>query len=191
MALKIEDIGFSSCEPTGALVNKIYYAPIDYFEEIPLPKELCGDSTTAATDLEELATISKPFQFKDGKGFHPITTVTETGEITSTQIGERNRRLFENTLPITVGGSSAKILGFARYIKNQNLIVVFQEFDTGNMRVLGTERMPAWAEAQEHKIEATAEGNNSLITTFKDKSKYPAPIYTSDIVLFPEEPEVP
>ncbi|MGL5276410.1 hypothetical protein [Myroides sp.] len=186
--IKIEDIGFASCEPTGALVNKVYYAPIDYFEEIPTPKDLCGDSANAAKTLDELATIATPFKFKTGKGFHPITTVTETGEVTSTQIGERNRRLFENTLPVTVGGSSAKILGFARYIKNQNLIVLFQEYDSGNMRVLGSQRMPAWCEAQEHKIEATAEGNNSLVTTFKDKSKYPAPIYTGDIVMFPDAP---
>lgn len=186
--IKIEDIGRASCEPTGALVNKTYYAPIDYFEEIPTPKDLCGDSANAAKTLDELATIATPFKFKTGKGFHLITTVTETGEITSTQIGEKKRHLFENTLPITVGGSKASVLGFARYIKNQDLIVLLQEFDSGNMRVIGSQRMPAWCEAQEHKIEATAEGNNSLVTTFKDKSKYPAPIYTGDVVMFPDAP---
>lgn len=186
--IKIEDIGHASCEPTGGLVNKVYYAPISYFEEVPLPKDLCGDSATAAKTLDELATIATPFKFKTGKGFHELTIVTETGEITSSQIGEKKRRLFENTLPVQISGSSAKILGFSRYIKNQDLIVLFQEQESGNMRVLGSKRLPAWTEAQEHKIEATTEGNNSLTVTFKDKAKYPAPVYGSEVTMFPDAP---
>lgn len=183
--LKLEDVGFSSCEPTGALGKKIFYAPLSYFESVGVPKDLCGDQANAAETLAELAEITE-VKFKTGKGFHEFTMITETGEITSTQIGEKGRRLLENSLVAQVAGSASKLLGFMRWVKNQDLIVVVQEFDSGQMRLLGSERMPAWIEAQEHKIEATAEGNNSLNITFKDKSKWPAAVFTGDLVLFPE-----
>lgn len=188
--IKIEDFGFSSCEPTGALGKKVFYAPLNYFESIGTPKELCGDQANAATNLAELAEITE-VKFKEGKGFHEFTSITETGEITSTQIGEKGRRLLENSLVAQVAGSASELLGYMRWVKNQDLIVVVQEFDSGQMRLLGSERMPAWIEAQEHKIEATAEGNNSLNITFKDKSKWPAAVFKGDLVLFPEESTPP
>ncbi|WP_158962350.1 hypothetical protein [Myroides fluvii] len=183
--LKLEDVGFSSCEPTGALGKKIFYAPLSYFESVGVPKDLCGDQANAAETFAELAEI-KEIKLKQGYGFTELTMITETGEITSTQIGEKGRRLFENSLVAQIAGSKSSLLGFCRWVKNQDLIIVTQEFDSGQMRLLGSERMPAWVDAQEHKIEAAAEGNNSLNITFKDKSKWPAAVFTGDLVLFPE-----
>lgn len=184
---KIEDFGFSGCEPTGAIVGKIYYAPAHYIEKLPAPKDLCGDSPTAAANFEELGTVSEDITFKAGKGFHEFTTITETGEVTSTQIGEKGRRLMENSVLTKVAGSSPKLIGFTRWVKNQDLVILFKEVSTGNMRLLGSELIPAWIEAQEHKIEAAMEGDCSLTITMKDKQKYMAPVYTGEITLFPEE----
>lgn len=184
--IKIEDLGFESCEPTGSLQVDIHYAPTRYFESIPEPKKMCGSGDKVAQNFAELATITEQFKFKEGKGFHKLGFVPETGEITSGLIGEKFRRLIENSLVGQMEGSYAELLGFCRWVKNQKLIILFKEFSSDNVRVIGSGKMPGWIEALEHKIEATAEGNNSLSLTFKDKNFSPAPIYKGDIVLFPE-----
>ena len=57
------------------------------------------------------------------------------------------------------------------------------EFGTGNVRQLGSKRMPAWVEGIEHAIEAVIEGKNSVTITLKDKQKWPASIYKGALQL--------
>lgn len=186
MAVPLEDIGGESCEPVSGLAGTVYYALQSDFETINEPKKIC-DPTPAnvAASFAELATIATAHVFKTGKCFFKIDTVTETGTIKSAPIGETGRKLYQNDLAITIAGSHAEILGFCRWIKNQKLIILFEEFGTGNVRQLGLSRLPALASA-EHNIEANAEGNNSAVITFTDKNFGPAPIYKGAIQLVPE-----
>lgn len=182
--IPLDNITGEVCEPIGGIAAKLHYAFHSDFDVISDPKELCGESADAAATLEELATISDTpgHTLKAGKKFNTLDIVLETGEVTTTQIGEKKRRLFQNQIMGQVAGSGAKLLGFMRLIKNKDLIVLVEEVGSGNIRQFGSKRLPAWIEAQEHKIEATLEGNNSLTITIMDKQKHPAPIYLGDIV---------
>lgn len=178
----LEDVGVASCEPMAAIATEVLFAERADFETVVDPKSMCG--TGAAATLDELAEIPSPGHvLKAGKKLNKLTTVQETGEVTTTQIGEKKRRLFENQVSIQVAGSSSKLLGFMRWAKNRDLIFLVREVGTGNYRQFGSNLLPAWTESQEHKIEANAEGNVSATIVIKDKQKYPAPIYKGDVTV--------
>lgn len=184
MAITLEDIGSESCEPVSGLVNKIYYALHSDFTTINDPKKICDANTPAnvAATFAELSTIATAHVFKSGKKFFKVDFVTETGTIKSTQIGENGRSLFQNELVIEIAGSEAGVLGFCRWVKNQKLVVLSEEFGTGNVRQLGSARLQATVKV-EHAIEPTLEGKNAATITFTDKNFGPAPIYKGSIQL--------
>lgn len=186
MAVALEDIGGESCEPVSGLVNKVYYALHSDFETIHDPKKICDPvPANIAATFAELAEIETPHVFKSGKKFFQIETVVETGTIKATPIGEIGRSLYQNELVVEVAGSDAEILGFCRWVKNQKLVVLLEEFGTGNVRQLGSSRLQATVKV-EHNIEATLEGKNSAVITFTDKNLGPAPIYKGAIQLTPQ-----
>ncbi len=178
----LEDVGVASCEPMAGVATEVLYAERGDFETVLDPKSLCG--TGAAATLDELAEIAVAgHTFKVGKKWNKLTMVAETGEITTTQIGEKKRRLFENQVSVQIAGSSSKLLGWMRWAKNKDLIVLVREVGTGNYRQFGSDLLSAWTESQEHKLEAAAEGNNSTTVVVKDKQKWPAPVYKGDVML--------
>jgi hypothetical protein len=186
MAVALEDIGGESCEPVSGLAGKVYYALHSDFETINDPKKICDPvPANVAANFSELAEIATAHVFKTAKKFFQIEIVTETGTIKSAQIGEVGRGLFQNELAIEIAGSEAEVLGFCRWVKNQKLVVLSEEFGTGNTRQLGSSRLPARAKV-EHNIEANLEGKNSATITFSDKNFGPAPIYKGEIQLVPE-----
>lgn len=184
MPITLENIGGESAEPVSGLVNKIFYALHSDFLKINDPKKLFDSLTPAneASTFAELATISTAHVFKTGKKFFQLDYVTETGTIKSTQIGETGRGLFQNELIIEIAGSEASVLGFCRWVKNQKLVILSEEFGTGNVRQLGSARMQATVKV-EHSIEPTLEGKNAAVITFTDKNFGPAPIYRGAIQL--------
>lgn len=183
--LVLENIGGESCEPTAGIATEVFFAERSDFETVEDPKDLCG--ADAAATLEELVTIpAMPgHKLKTGKKWNKLDTVGETGELTTTQLGDKKRRLLENQISLQVAGSAPSLLGFIRWVKNKDLIFLIREVGTGNYRQLGSDLLAAWVETQEHKIEALLEGNNALTITIKDKQKWPAPIYLGDIDLTP------
>lgn len=182
----LEDIGGESCEPVSGLVNKIYYALHRDFATINDPKKICDPvPANVAANFAELATIATPHVFKTGKKFFQVDYVTETGTIKSAQIGESGRGLFQNDLVIEIAGSEAEVLGYCRWLKNAKLVILSEEFGTGNVRQLGSSRLAATVKV-EHNIEATLEGKNSAVITFTDKNFGPAPIYKGAIQLVEE-----
>jgi hypothetical protein len=187
MCLDLVNIGGESCEPVAGMVGKVHLASYKDFESIKDPKDLCCDGENIAANVEDLATISDSHTFKEGKGFVTISAIEETVAITSSLIGEKGRRLFQNVGTIVVGGSHPKTKGFLRAIKNGKYIALFEEFESGRIVQIGNSRFPAWFEGIESAIEALAEGNNSVTLTIQDKSKWPAAVYQGDITLL--EPE--
>ena len=81
-----------------------------------------------------------------------------------------------------LAGSNAELLGFLRWIKNQDLVFFIEEFGTGQIRQLGSKRLPAWVEGIEQAIEAATDGKNSVTLTLKDRQKWPAAIYNGILV---------
>lgn len=179
----LEDVGGVSCEPMAGVSTEVFYAERSDFESMIDPKNLCG--VDAAATLDELGEIAAPGHvFKAGKKWNKLTTVQETGEVTSTQIGDNKKvRLFENQIAIQIAGSSSKLKGWMRWAKSKDLIFLVREVGSGNYIQFGSDLLPAWIDAQEHKIEAVAEGNNAVTVTIKDKQKWVAPIYKGDIVV--------
>lgn len=185
MAVALENIGQEVCEPVSGIATKVYYALHSDFDTIVDPKDICGDNP--ASTFEELVNIPAPgHTLASGKQMWAIDIIEETGAVTSTMIGEKKRRLFENQVEIVIAGSQDKLLGFLRWIKNQSLLFFVEEFGSGNLRQLGSKRLAAYVDGIEHAIEAALDGNNSVTITLKDKQKWPAAIYKGDVVLTPQ-----
>lgn len=178
----LEDIGAEVCEPVAGL-SQVFYSLHGEYTSIEDPADICG--TVSADTFAELVEIpaTPGHIMATGKKIHELKFVTETGTIKSTMVGEKGRRLFENELVVEVSGSEAQLLGFLRWIKNQKLVFNVVEFGSGNVRQLGSKRMPAWVEGIEHAIEAVVDGKNSVTLTLKDKQKWPASIYKGDLQL--------
>jgi hypothetical protein len=185
MALELENIGGQVCEPIAG-VSALYYALLSDFETINDTKKICSeDPLEVAATFAELAEIETAHVFKAGKSFKQLTAITNTGAITSTQIGETERHLFTNELVCEIADSTAAVLGAMRYLKNQKLIVLVEEFGSGRVRQLGWSRLPALMNAQLHNVEAATEGKNSATLTFGDTNFGPSPIYKGAIQLIP------
>ena len=187
MPITLEDIGAEVCEPVAGL-SQVYYSLHGDYTSIEDPKDICG--TVTASTFAELVDIpaSPGHIMASGKQIHELKFVTETGTIKSTMIGNKKNRLFQNELVVEVSGSDSTLLGFLRWIKNQDLIFNVVEFGSGNVRQLGSKRMPAWVEGIEHAIEAVLEGKNSVTITLMDKQKWPASIYKGALQLTPVTP---
>lgn len=185
MSIAIEDIGGSVCEPAAG-VSKVYYAEYSDFVTIKDTKKLCDDVlANVAASYEELAEIDADHVFKQGKCFKEIKTITNTGAVTSTQVGETERHLFDNEFVFEIADSTAKVLGFQRFIKNKKFIFLVEEFGSGRMRQIGWSRLGALISAQVHSLEAATEGKNSATVTVKDTNFGPAPIYKGAVLLTP------
>lgn len=184
--IALEDIGGESCEPVSGFVDTIYYAEHSDFEKINDPKKMCDPvPANEAVSFKELATITPDHVFKAGKKFFKVETVNESGNIKSTQIGEPGRGLFQNEYVYKISGSEAEVLGYMRWIKNKKLLLLVEEFGTGNVRQLGSSKFPARAKC-EHIVEGLAEGENAATITITDKNFGPSPIYKGAIQLILE-----
>ena len=179
MALALEDIGGESCEPVGGLAATAYIALHSDFETINDPADICGDNLGA--DLDAVGSIAADHVFKADKGFVKLKCIPETGNIQSTLIGERRRRLFQNQLVIEIEGSEANMLGFLRNIKNADLVILVEEYGSGRIRQFGSDRLGAWLDGIDSLIEAVIEGKNSATVTMIDKQKWVAPVYKGTI----------
>lgn len=184
MPITLEDIGTEVCEPIAGLY-KSYYSLHGEYTSIEDPADICG--TVTASTYAELVDIpaSPGHVMASGKQVFELKMATETGTIKSIMVGEKKKRMFENELQVTVSGSDSSLLGFLRWVKNQDLVWYVEEAGSGQIRQLGSKRFPAWAEGIEHAIEAAAEGNNSVTITIKDKQKWPAAVYKGALQLTP------
>jgi hypothetical protein len=189
--ITLEDIGGESCEPVSGLAIDVYYALHSDYASIEDPKDLCG--LLGAQNFAELVEISAApgHIFKPTKHLFKMETITESGSLKTKMIGDKGRHLFENSLEIELSGSSASLLGFLRWIKNQRFVFMCEEFGTGQIRQLGSKRMGAIVEGIDTAIEATVEGKNAVKLILKDKQKWPAAIYKGNLQLTPVPVPVP
>ena len=186
MGIKIEQIGGPlDCETDSAFSHtEVYVSFTENFETLTEPKDRCG--TNAATTEEELVIISETHTFKTGFGFTKIEAIQESVGLETAQIGDVNMSpVQENKLTLKMLGSRAKILGFKRWAKGRNLIVLAPEFGSGNFRQIGSAKFGAKLIESSSKIEPTRGGENAATFVFGDKQLYDAPIYTGDITLQP------
>lgn len=177
--IKLEDVGGENCEPTSGMVSTMYIALISDFADIKEIPTLDEPGT-----LETKAKITGTHTFKEGKGFTKIESVEETGTIKATPIGETGRGLFQNEMVSEVAGSDATLLGWMRVTKNAKTVVLVEEAGTGNVRQLGSRRMPCRIKS-EHTVDPNVDGKNGATITMTDKAFCPAPIYLGEITMAP------
>jgi len=187
--IKVEKVGGLTEEPIGGFNHlNIKVALVEWFSSIAAPKPLQDIDTPAneATTFEELAEISGTHTFNAGYGFMNIEALQEKIDIEATPLGEKKGKLFENKANVVVAGSNAKLLGFARWIKNKDVIVLLQEFENGQLRQVGAERFAAAIEVT-GKIEGAPEGGNTQSYVISDKQVYQAPIYKGTVTVMPTQ----
>ena len=187
--IKVENVGQQNCEPTAGFDHRtIRIALLDWFDVLTEPKPLCADvALNAAANFAEMAEITADHTFKVGYGFMTIKGVQETTDLESPMIGEKRRRLFNNKINVTIPGSEAETLGFARWLKNKDFICLVTETESGRTRQIGSARMAAECAEITGKIEAVMEGDNSILFNLSDKQKYMAPIYKGVITDMPAQ----
>lgn len=180
MGLELENIGSSNPEPISGITTTMYYALRSNFTKVAEPPafDAVGGVATKAACVGD-------HEFAQGKGFNTIKLVVETGKVESATLGERKRRLYQNTFTGQIAGTNEEVLGFMRMVKNEDFIVLVEEVGSGNIRQFGSARLSAEFSTMSAVIEEAVEGNNSLTITITDKQKWPAPVYGGDIVTLP------
>lgn len=187
--IKVEEVGGLTCEPTGGLAHlEVRVAPVEWFTSISKPKPICDDiPANEATTFEEMAEITADHVFGTGYGFMKLKGVQETIGLESTMIGEKRRRLFENKIAAVIAGSTSKLIGFSRWAKNKDFIVLVTEIESGRVRQIGSALYPASIAELAQKIDPTVEGDNSAAFGFSDKNVVAAPIYAGTVVDMPAQ----
>lgn len=181
MAIKVEKIGGGDAEVSGAFSHsELYVGFLENFDTLTEPKPRSG--TAAAATLEELVSISTDHVFATGFGFTKIKCIAETVGLETAQIGDPTKSpVQENKLTVQILGSTAEILGFKRLIKGRDLIVLATEFDSGQLRQIGSAKYAGKLLESSSKIEPAVEGENTTTLVFSDKQLYDAPIYEATL----------
>lgn len=162
----------------GTRNKKIYVAKASWFAAngIKAPK-----SHSVAVTLAELATISENHAFETGYGFMDLTITPRTGNIESPMSGELDGKVKNNVFSFMIPGSEAKVLGFERFVMNEDLIVLVPEVD-GTYRQIGSEAIPARVETTTHTLGGGAhDGKKGTTFEVHDFAAYSAPIYSGTI----------
>src|SRR5690554_5068318 len=121
--IPLDNIGGEACEPISGIATDLFVIERKDIATMVDPKDLCGEAPNAAETLSELVEIPSPgHTLEDGKKWWKLPFVQETGTVTTTQIGEKKRRLMQNQVSGQVAGSASTLLGFMRWVKNKDLV---------------------------------------------------------------------
>lgn len=158
----------------GGIASEHYYALIDDVATWP---------TVPANPLNfaDKATLLGNFVMKPGKTFKRIYCTLEKGELSSTQVGERDGKSYETMGTLHFPGNSAELLGFLEHLKNSNILLVVREL-MGTFRVLGGQYLPANIESSEVKTGMAVADLKGATFTIRSIGRI-APIYNGTIPL--------
>ena len=115
-----------------------------------------------------------------------LKALPESVGLESPGIGNKRQRLFNNKATIEVPGSKSSLIGFNRWAKNKEFIVLLTELENGQVRQIGSFRFPASIDEMTPIIEAAVEGGNKTTYVFADKSVIPGPVYLGAILDLPQ-----
>lgn len=182
MSIAVQTIGGPVEENNAGFSHEeIYVAPVSLFTSIAAP----GDLATAVS-LSELVTIAQDHTFDIADGFTTIKAIAESVSFNGAQIGEASMSpVRENKLTLKMVGSKADLLGFDRWVKGKDVIVLAKEASSGNIRQIGSASYAGKLLESSEVIEGPIEGENSVTMVFGDKQKYYAPIYTGTVTKQP------
>ena len=179
--IKIENLGTEFDEVTAGFHHEeIYVGLVDEMLNITEPieiKKLKPDSV-----IDDLIVIKNNHTFIDGVNFTKVKAIQESVSLETTQIGTATKSpLQENKLTVQLLGSKAGLLGFKRWLKGKDLIVLAPEFGSNFKRQFGSKKQPCKLIEASSKIEPTKDGENVTTLVFRDSQKYDAPYYLGDL----------
>jgi hypothetical protein len=176
--IPLEDISQAvNLETTaGVMECEVYFAVASHISDFPaLPV-----SGTAATTLEDFATISTDITFNAGKGFIKLDIQAETGEVKDDMVGNVGNRKFKSMFEYFLSDTSARNIGFMGEYANVPGVYVVKE-KSGRMRLIGSKDLPAYFESVAGTSGKGPEDDNGWQCAIYQTSKKPAPVYTGNL----------
>lgn len=171
-----------ACPGKGNLAGirrRLYFIPKSDIVSWPTLPEMTGDKKAA--DMGALATRTGAFTLKADAYFHYIDLKDNSSSVTFETAGELGSQIINNQATAIVAGSSKELAGFARQVKNDDLVYVYQERD-GAFRILGNESYSTDTKPSgDSGAEATAAKTSTFAIQVYDDC--PAPYYEGKLPL--------
>jgi|GEM_PF-2357935 len=169
-------------EESSALEVEVAIAAYHDIETFPvLPDLTAGTSNVDYVDLKE-----KVFVMKPGKRFHTWEGSLEKNSFSSTLVGARGAKSFENTLTIVKNAVNSHLFGWLRSNRNRPIVVAFKFLGESQYCIMGWNKL--WAEVNEATIEVPGEVAGEKATTIQIRSIFYPPIFINEIPLTEAEP---
>lgn len=161
--------------------RRVYFVPKTDIVTWPKLPDLGGTEKDKATDMGALATFVGNFALKADSYFHYIDLKDNASNVSYETAGELGSQLINNQATMIVAGSSKELAGFARQVKNDDLVYVYQERE-GAFRVLGNEM---FSTDTKPSGDTAAEATGAKTTTYAVQvyDDCPAPYYEGKLPL--------
>ncbi|MCH3994136.1 MAG: hypothetical protein LKE54_03625 [Prevotella sp.] len=163
----------------SGLRRRIYYQSKSNIVTMPKLPSLEGEDKPA--DMAALATLVGDFKLKAEEYWHYIDLKDNASNVSYETAGEEGSQIIQNTVKAIVAGSGKDITGFAREVKNDDMVYVYQERE-GDFRVIGNDMFTTNTKPSgDTGAEATAAKTTTFEITCYDSC--PAPYYEGKLVL--------
>lgn len=168
----------SGSDNTPGIQQTIFYTTLDNIVTLPLPDK--DDSASDTGTFADLVTITKDIVVK--KPLNSIYVTLEEGELKHESQGEIDSMSFKNVLEFAHPGSKPEVLGFAQWVKNNNIVFLVPEVD-GQVRLLGHRAYPAKMTGAPGSTDKKSGGAKKTTFTFQSSRKGPAPIFKGKVMV--------
>ena len=92
--------------------------------------------------IEQMGELSGNIEMKAGKAFHKLYITDDEGKLDFEGVGEKDGKSFIVKLRVYNPGLQSKLLGFINLVKNDNLVFIVPDCNSG-LFLLGDELRPA------------------------------------------------
>ena len=166
---------------TPGIQQQVFYAPLEDIATLPAPDK--DDSASTTGTFADLVTITADIIMKPGKQFRSIYVTLEEGDLKHEGQGETDSMSYKNSLEFAHPGSKPEALGFAQWVKNNNIVFLVPEVD-GQVRLLGSRAYPAKLSSAPGGTGKKSTDGKKTTFTFHSSRKGPAPIFKGKVELF-------
>lgn len=160
----------------GGTTTKLFYAPVDYFFDLPLPQSSVYYSSEITTPSEVLLNKSKKLRF--------IDILVDENELKQNLSGGVGRKKSRTQLNIFILGVNAHILGFIKRCANIPLVLFIQDVN-GYTWQIGHSRNRAFIETADIASGKLFEDNSGTAMVISCNSPILYYPYSLDYIAIP------